>query len=147
MITQRDVEQFISTKPLMAKNVFDSITAKDRDDKAVVISSNTARLLMRNYGRAHSLLAVVDDDNLSFLDTMTIDEVEAIAEVEGRKVDNSLLSWLVVKPFKGLWLQVAASVYGLDSQVLADIYRNDKDAYGSIGDGVFWAGFYFLLEK
>ena len=146
MITQRDVEQFILTKPLMAQNVWFSITAKDRDDKAVVFSSNTARLLMRNYGRAQSLLSVVDDDSLSFLDTMTIDEVEAIAEVESRKAENSLLSWLVIKPFRGLWLQVAASVYGLDPQVLADLYRNDKDAYGSVSDGVFWAGFYFLLR-
>lgn len=102
---------------------------------------------MKNYGRDHSLLSVVDDDSLSFLDSMTIDEVEAIAEVEGRKSDNSLLSWLVIKPFRGFWHQVAAYVYGLDTQVLADMYRTDKDAYDSVSDGVFWAGFYFLLEK
>ena len=147
MITRSDVRQFISTKPLIAQNVFNSITAKDRDDEAIVISTATARTLMKNYGRTHSLLSVVDDDSLSFLGTMTIDEVESIAEVEGIKVDNSLQSWLFVKPFHGLWLRVAAHVYGLDVQVLDAMHRNDRDAYGSVGDGVFWAGFYFLLEK
>jgi|GEM_PF-2837649 len=147
MITQSDVALFIATKPLVAQTVFNSILSKPSDDKSVVVSTSTAKILMKNYGRAHSLLSVVDDDSLNFLDTMTIDEVEAIAEVESRKADNSLLSWLVIKPFKGLWIQLAAYVYGLDTQVLADMYRTDKDAYSSVGDGVFWAGFYFLLEK
>jgi len=147
MITQFDVIQFVKTKSSITENVFQSIVVKNREDKAVVFATDSAKALMKSYGRAHSLLSVVDKDSLDFLKTMTIDEVETIAETESRKVDNSLFSWIVVKPFAGLWIQLGGYVYGLDAQVLADMRRNDKDAYGSVNDGVFWAGFYFLLER
>jgi len=147
MITKSDVKEFISTKPAIAKKVFISVISKKPGHSAIGLSKATSKNLMTDYARAHGLMPLVDDGTLSFLDGMSLNDIEIIAEVQSKKDANSWQTALFVKPFMNQWINLFAKTYELDAQVLRDLSQNDKDATASVGDGIFWAGFYFLLER
>ena len=129
-----EILQYVDLSSLVTKKAFLSIiTSESSAAKRMAIATATG------------IAEKINPSGGGYLEKISVGDFMVFAEDHYSKVTKKIEYRLLVAPFKGLWVHLAAFLYDLNGDRFVELSKLSDKAYLEAGDAAVLAGLYLSL--